>query len=48
MANLALQGMYKAYRDADTEEPAALPQVVSDLTIMFIAGELDIELLMDA
>jgi len=36
--------MYKAYRDADTGEPAALPQVVSDLTIMFIAGELNMEM----
>ena len=37
--------MYKAYRDADTGEPAALSQVVSDLTIMFIAGELNMKML---
>jgi len=34
--------MYKAYRDADTGEPAAFPLVVSDLTIMFLAGMLNI------
>jgi len=35
--------MYKAYRDADTGEPASLPMVVSDLTVMFIAGVFDIQ-----
>jgi len=39
--------MYKAYRDADTGEPASLPMVVSDLTVMFIAGVLNVQLWMD-
>ena len=35
-----MQESYKSYRDSETGEPAPLPLVASDLSQMFIAGEL--------
>ena len=34
-----VQHAYKAYRDVETKMPAPLDEVISDLSVMFIAGE---------